>query len=398
MLDKEEPVEQVVVPPAEEVVVEIEEVSKEPEKTEGQIILERFKGMNWDDVKKNAKAFGADGWEKGVVILAENEYAGITLYGYNDADYQYRGVAVDHNGNVNYFDWEYTSSQHIQPQMYWDGSEKQLQITLNVSKESEINVEELHVLVEHDTKTMEDFVFRSSDYLMEIKERLNGTGVEIGSYVDIKLGEPLMLQFEPVKTEDGKEVKMKLHQAIIYVNPSKDGFVFELGDIGVEPEKRSAKIEIDGAEETYTEIQFISKNGYSLWFPENLAAGTVYGHEAFTRKAVGEEKEAQVTLVPEGDMSLNEAYLKEAAGNFKASGEYKKVTVSKVKTLKSEDSNVKIKMIEVVHDDTADCFYLVQGKEQALLITASLGKEDLGNLGAKINQMVQTITFADQAE
>ena len=128
MLDKEEPVEQVVVPPAEEVVVEIEEVSKEPEKTEGQIILERFKGMNWDDVKKNAKAFGADGWEKGVVILAENEYAGITLYGYNDADYQYRGVAVDHNGNVNYFDWEYTSSQHIQPQMYWDGSEKQLQI------------------------------------------------------------------------------------------------------------------------------------------------------------------------------------------------------------------------------------------------------------------------------
>lgn len=398
VLDKEEPVEQVEVPPAEEVTVEIEEVEKEPEKTESQIILERFQAMDWDEVKKNAKAFGEEGWEKGIVVLAENTYAGITLYGYNDAEYQYRGVAVDHNDNVNYFDWKYTSAQHIQPQIYWDGSEKQLQVTLNVSEASEMNVEELHVLVEYDTMTMEDFVYRSSDYLMEMKEQLNGTGLEIGSYVDIKLGEPLMLQFEPVKMEDGKEVKMKLHQAIIYLNPSKDGFVFELGNIGVEPEKRSAKIEMEGVEESYTEIQFISENGYTLWFPENMMAGTIHGHEGFTNKAAADEPSAQVILVPEGEMDLDEGYLKEAAGNFKDSGEYKKVTVSKVKTLKSDDKNVKIKMIEVVHDDTADCFYLVQGKDSNLLITASLGKEGLEGWLPRINHMIQTITFAEQAE
>ena len=118
VLDKEEPVEPVEVPPAEEVVVEVkEETPEEPVKTESQIIRERFMNLDWDEVKKSAKAFGEDGWEDGIVILAENDYAGITLYGYNDADYKYKGVAIDHNDNVNYFDWQYTSDLHIQPQM-----------------------------------------------------------------------------------------------------------------------------------------------------------------------------------------------------------------------------------------------------------------------------------------
>lgn len=397
VLDKEEPVEQVEVPPAEEVTVEVEEEPKEPEKTESQIILERFQKMDWEEVKKNAKAFGEEGWEKGIVVLAENSYAGITLYGYNDAEYQYRGVAVDHNGNVNYFDWTYTSSQHIQPQIYWDGSESQLQVTLNVSEASEINVEELHVLVEHDTKTMEDFVYRSSDYLMEIEEQMNGTGVAVGSYVDIKLGEPMMLQFEPVKMENGQEMTMKLHQAVIYLNPSKDGFVFELGDIGVEPEKRTATIEIEGREENYTEVQYISENGYSLWYPENILASTINGHEGFQYKADGDEPAVQVTIVPEGEMDLDDSYLKEAAGNYKSSGEYKKVTVSKVKKLTADSKDVTIKMIEVVHDGDADRFYIVKGKESALLITASMAEEALEGWGERINAMIQTIEFAKEA-
>ncbi|MBQ8858117.1 MAG: hypothetical protein IJ024_08260 [Lachnospiraceae bacterium] len=392
VLDKEEPVEQVEVPPAAEVTVEVEEEAEEPEKTESQIIMERFQKMDWEEVKENAKAFGDEGWEEGIVVLAENSYAGITLYGYNDADYQYRGVAVDHDGNVNYFDWVYTSSQHIQPQMYWDGSESQLQITLNVSEASEINVEELHVLVEHDTKTMEDFVYRSSDYLMEIEEQMNGTGVAVGSYVDIKLGEPMMLQFEPVKTENGQEVVMKLHQAVIHLNPSKDGFAFELGDIGVEPEKRTATIELEGTEETYTEIQYTSENGYTLWYPENLLASTINGHEGFTNKS---EPSAQVILVPEGEMDLDDSYLKEAAANYKSSGEYKKVTVSKVKKLTADSKDVTIKMIEVVHDGDADRFYIVKGKDSALLITASMTEEALEGWGERINAMIQTITFAE---
>lgn len=399
VLDKEEPVEPVEVPPAEEVVVEVEEQTpEEPVKTESQIILERFRSLDWAEVKENAKAFGEDGWEDGIVILAENDYAGITLYGYNDADYQYRGVAVDHDGNVNYFDWQYTSNQQIQPQMYWDGSERQLQITLNVSEASEMNVEELHVLVEHETMTMEDFAYRSSDYLMEIEEQLNGTSMKVGSYVDVKLGEPMMLQFTPTVTVDGKEETQKLHQAVIYLNPSKDGFVFELGDIGAEPEKRTVTVEIEGTEETYTEIRYISENGFALWYPENMIAETIHGHEGFTNQTSSDQTSSEVIIVPEGEMKLNDTYLKEAAGNFKSSGEYKKVTVSKVKSLTSEDQNVKIRMIEVVHDDTADCFYIVQGKEQALLITASLRTEALEGWGAKINKMIQSIVFPIEPE
>ena len=390
VLDKEEPAEPVDVPPAEEVDVEVEEVPEEPEKTDSQIIMERFKGMDWAEVKENAKAFGEDGWEDGVVVLSELPDEGITLYGYNDADYKLQGAAIEHNGNVNYFDWVYMSKEYIQPEMYWNAEDGQLQVTLNLYEGSGVNAEELHVLVEYETKTLEDFVLRSSDYLMEIEERMAGTAVSVGEYVDIKLGETIMLQFEPVKKEDDEETVLKLHQAIIYLNPSKDGYEFEIGDIGVEPEKRTAAIEIEGIEEEYTEIQYISENGYTVWFPESMMPVTIYGHEGFTN---GAEPSAQVLIVPEGEMELDESYLKEAAGNFKSSGEYKKVTVSKVKKLKADSEDVTIKMIEAVHDDTADRFYIVQGEESALLITATMDKEALEGWGARINAMIQTISF-----
>lgn len=399
ILDKEEPAEPVNVPPAEEIQVEVEEESKEPEKTESQIIIERFSSMDWEEVKANAKEFGEDGWEEGIVLLAELPNDKIALYGYNDEEYKLRGVAIDYDGNVNYFDWEYTSDKtYHQPEMYWNTEENQLQVTLNLSDEDGVNAEELHVLVVHDTKTMEDFVLRSKDYLMEIEERMAGTATAVGDYVDIKLGNTMMLQFEPVKTVDGEKAVMKLHQAVIYLNPSKDGFVFEIGDIGVEPEKRTATVEIEGIQEEYIEVQYISENGYELWFPGSMMPATIHGHEGFTNKAAADEPSAQVILVPEGDMKLNDAYLKEAAGNYKDSGEYKKVTISKVKTLKADDKNVKIRMIEVVHDDTADRFYIVENKEQALLITATMSAEGIEGWGARIDKMIQTITFNEDVE
>lgn len=398
VLDKEEPAEQIDVPPAEEVVVEeIEEVPEEPKKTESQIIIERFSSMDWEEVKKNAKEFGEDGWEKGIVILAELPSEKITLYGYNDEEYQLKGVAVDFDGNVNYFDWEYTSNKtYIQPEMYWNAGTNQLQITLNLHDGEGVNAEELHVLLVHDTKTMEDFVLRSKDYLAEIEDRMDGTGTVVGEYVDIKLGNTMMLTFEPVKTVDGEEKVLKLHQAVIYLNSSKDGYIFEIGDIGVEPEKRTAKIKIEGIEEEYTEIQYISDAGFSIWYPDYiLEPYKLHNHDGFVVPGQGEDSLVKVLLVPEGDMKLTESYLKEAAGNFKASGEYKKVTVSKIKTIKADDKNVKIKMIEVVHDDTADRFYIIEGKESALLVTASMTKESLEGMGARITKMLQTVTFTE---
>jgi hypothetical protein len=395
VLDKEEPAEQVDVPPTEEVAVEVEEVQEEPKKTDSQIIIERFSAMDWDEVKKNAKQFGDDGWEKGIVILAELPNDKITLYGYNDEEYQLKGVAIDFDGNVNYFDWEYTSAKtYIQPEMYWNAGTNQLQITLNLHDGEGINAEELHVLMIHDTKTMEDFVLRSNDYLAEIQGRMDGTGTAIGEYVNIKLGNTMMLEFEPVKTVDGEEEILKLHQAVIYLKSSKDGYVFEIGDIGVEPEKRTAKIKIEGIEEEYTEIQYISAEGFSIWYPDYiLEPYKIYNHDGFVVPGQGEDSQVKVLLVPEGDMKLTDSYLKEAAGNYKSSGEYKKVTISKIKTIKADDKNVKIKMIEVVHDDTADRFYIIEGKNSALLVTVSMTKESLKGMGTRITKMLQTVTF-----
>ena len=397
ILDKEE-AEPAEAPPAEEIVVEIEE-AEEVKKTDKEIILERFSSMDWEEVKKNAKDFGEEGWENGIVVLAKLPEAGITLYGYNDEEYKLRGAAVDYNGNVNYFDWVYTSNKtYIQPEMYWNAQENQLQITLNLYEGEGVNAEELHVLVVHDTMNMEDFVLRSEDYLAEIQDRMAGTATEVGAYVDVKLGKTMMLVFEPVRTLDGETEVLKLHQAMIYLNPSKDGFIFEIGDIGVEPEKRTGTVTIEGTEEVFTEVQYISDNGYTLWFPENMTFSTIHGHEGFVNQPTEGEGNVQVILVPEGDMTLNESYLKEAAGNYKESGEYKKVTVSKVKTLKAEDKNVTIKKIEVVHDDTADCFYMVKGKEAALLITVTMDKEALEGWGVRVDHMIQTIGFETQKE
>lgn len=384
-------------PPAEESVpdveVEIEEPEKEPEKDPGQIILERFKEMSWDEVKAQAKAFGEEGWEKGIVQLAELPEDGIALYGYNDEEYQYRGAAIEHNGNVSYFDWNYMSSTQVQPEMFWNADANQLQVTLNLYEGTGVNAEELHVLVEHDTKTLEDFIFRPSEYLAVLEGEIRETGATVGSYVDIKLGKTIMLQFEPVKTADGQETVLELHQAVIHVNPSKDGLVFEIGDIGVEPEKRTASITLEGAEEQYTEIEYVSSNGYTIWYPESLQPEMLNGFEGFVLR---EDQETQVIIVPQtGEMKLNDSYLKEAAGNFKSSGKYQKVTVSKIQKLKAEDEKVSIRMIEVVHDDTADRFYLVKGNEKVLLITASMKAEALEGLGARIDEMIKTISFAE---
>ena len=191
---------------------------------------------------------------------------------------------------------------------------------------------------------------------------------------------------------------LKLHQAVIYLNPSKDGYEFELGDIGVEPEKRTASIKLEGTEESFTEVQYISKAGFTIWYPEYiLEPYKLNGYDGFVVPGQGTDSLVKVTFVPSEEVDLDQSFLKEAAGNFKSSKEYKKVTISKIKKLNAADKDVSIKTIEVVHDDTADRFYLVKGKEHVLLVTVSLPKEALEGMGERINQMLTTISFAVDA-
>ncbi len=167
-------------------------------------------------------------------------------------------------------------------------------------------------------------------------------------------------------------------------------------EIKEEPEekllgKRTTETEIEGVETAYTEIQYFSDQGYSLWYPENLKPENINGYDGFLDS---EDSNVEIIIVPqESDLSLDDEYLKEAAANYRVSGEYKVVTVSKVKNLTSEDRNVTIRMIEVVHDGDMNRFYIVEGKEQMLLITVSLEEEAVEEWKTKITKMVQTIIF-----
>lgn len=399
VFDKKEEAPETAIVPETEIAVEVEkteEVVEAVKKTDGEIIMERFQNLDWAEVHARAKSFGEEGWEEGIVLLASIPSADIQLFGYNDEEYQYRGVAIEHGDHVNYFDWVYVSDSYIQPEMYWKESENQLQITLNLSDGTGIYAEELHVLVEHETGTMEDFLFASQEYIAEIENRLEGTGASIGSYVNIKLGEVMMLQFEPVKLVDEEWIVMKLHQAVILLNPNKDGYVFLLDDIGVEPEKREAVVKIEGEKESFTEIEYVSNKGFSIWYPEMiLEPHRIYSHDGFVIPNVGDNSIVKVTLVPEDEMELTDEYLKEAAANYKDSGEFKKVKISDIKYIKADDKNVKIRMIQVVHDSTTDRFYIVEGEERALLVTVSLPTESLEGMGVRVNKMLQTIAFTE---
>lgn len=155
----------------------------------------------------------------------------------------------------------------------------------------------------------------------------------------------------------------------------------------------TAEIENEGTETAYTEIQYISGQGYQLRYPENLKLSSLSGYDRFTDL---DEANVEMILVPqeiEMEMDLNDEYLKEAAANYRISGEYDVVSLSDVKKLTSDDKDVSIHMIEVVHDGDMDRFYIVKGQEQTLLITVSLKEEAVEEWKAKITKMVQSITF-----
>ncbi len=390
VLDKEK-TDSVDVPP-QDIEVEVEEPVEEVKKEDHEIILDRFSKMDWNEVKENAKGFGEEGWQDGIVRLTELPEENLTLYGYNDAEYKLQGVAIDHDGNVSFYDWVYMSESEIQPEMYWNEAEKQLQVTLNLSIDENRNYEELHLLQEYDSMTLEDFSWKPEEYIPAIEEKLDG--LVIGSYTDIQLGKKIKIQFIPVSGIEGVETPALLYEAEVIIVPHKDETIFEVGEVGMPPEKRSAEVMIEGMPNTYTEVSYVSENDYFLWYPEELKPADSHGNEAFVYMTEDGETIVNVTIVPGQDMKLGDKYLKSTANNFKKSGEYEKVTISKIQKLKSDSKNVSIRMISVTHDDTADCFYIVKDKTHTLLVTVSMPAEALEGWGVRVDEMIKTIAFA----
>ena len=96
-------------------------------------VVSRFRNMDWSEIRKRrlADSNDPDIWKE-VVCIAEIPEESIKIYGYNDAEWSFEGVAIEIGNDVNYFDWIYTSPQCRLPECYWNQAGRQLQVALNI--------------------------------------------------------------------------------------------------------------------------------------------------------------------------------------------------------------------------------------------------------------------------
>lgn len=106
-------------------------------------------------------------------VLAELSDPKITLYGAGGEDT--RGVVVEMGGKQTYFDWEYTSPRMVEPELYWNEKEKQLQVALSNASGTGVDAQELHVLQKTEDGELVDAVFGMEDYAALLAERLSFT-------------------------------------------------------------------------------------------------------------------------------------------------------------------------------------------------------------------------------
>jgi len=97
----------------------------------------------------------------------------IYVYGYSDDDATWRGVAIAIGADVNYFDWEYASPRMILPDLYWDESRRQLQISFHTEVETGIEAEELYVLQYYDSGTLIPAHFTMGHYTANLKASIS---------------------------------------------------------------------------------------------------------------------------------------------------------------------------------------------------------------------------------
>lgn len=150
-------------------------VESEPEVIDWQAeAMKRFMAIPWNEVEPRRVLEDAD-WGTNIVLLGKIPEKGIALYGYNDEEINGIGVAVEMDGNVNYFDWYYMSPRAILPNLYWDEQKQQLQVALLIYTGTGASAEQLHILQLHETMTFTDVVFDMDDYSALILEQIDYT-------------------------------------------------------------------------------------------------------------------------------------------------------------------------------------------------------------------------------
>lgn len=136
-------------------------------------VVSRFMEADWSEVRSiSGIADHAMVWGPDIICIGEIPEYDIRVYGYNDEEVKGMGVAIDIAGDVNYFDWIYTTPQGIMPKLYWDEKARQLQIAFHTFTGTGVSAEELVVLQQYDTGTLVPHYFLFQDYTDIMSERI----------------------------------------------------------------------------------------------------------------------------------------------------------------------------------------------------------------------------------
>ena len=234
-------------------------------------VVSRFRNMDWSEIRKRrlADSNDPDIWKE-VVCIAEIPEESIKIYGYNDAEWSFEGVAIEIGDDVNYFDWIYTSPQCRLPECYWNQAGRQLQVALNIYTGTGVMAQELHVLQHYDTGTLTDNVLEISDYWDMLEERIHFrfeeetgqltlfdtsnqrelatvtveesavTGLELGNISRFLLGETIWLSVDPGYFVEGGAIAqyeyledMPTLEAELVFGDNGGEITFSLGEIRV---------------------------------------------------------------------------------------------------------------------------------------------------------------------
>ena len=234
-------------------------------------VVSRFRNMDWSEIRKRrlADSNDPDIWKE-VVCIAEIPEESIKIYGYNDAEWSFEGVAIEIGNDVNYFDWIYTSPQCRLPECYWNQAGRQLQVALNIYTGTGVLAQELHVLQHYDTGTLTDNVLEISDYWDMLEERIHFrfeeetgqltlfdtsnqrelatvtveesavTGLELGNISRFLLGETIWLSVDPGYFVEGGAIAqyeyledMPTLEAELVFGDNGGEITFSLGEIRV---------------------------------------------------------------------------------------------------------------------------------------------------------------------
>lgn len=148
---------------------------KDDTRAEDAEFIRRLNSITSVDLK-NAKRVSEDGWEAGLCLLAELPDDDIHMYGYNDDDYQFRGIIIRIGNKLNYFDWTYSSPDMNKHQMYYydldNDGRKELAVTIYFGGGTGYSITNLFILEQNDAGTLEAYQFKPEDYVAQINQKI----------------------------------------------------------------------------------------------------------------------------------------------------------------------------------------------------------------------------------